>query len=215
MKKLLIDKTMKKATLLLIFFVTKSLISISGQENTDTLKTKRYHCPLTIELSYSPHYAFSFNPTAISRPFRDFWLGVDGRLVYKVDSERTSISIGVTYRRKKIVQPGSDNHDIATLLEFPIQVNYHLKKTVNRFDPYLKTSLRVCQFKVNYFGIWSEGVPSNYIDYLLLFDIGYGSNIKIGENFHVFFESALGYGLTDVLPNRAYLDFLIGLNLNL
>jgi len=206
---------MKNATLLLIVFMIKSLLTISGQENADTLKTERNHCPLSIELSYSPHYAFSFNPTNISRPFRDFWLGVNSRLIYKVDSERTSISIGVTYRRRKIVQVGLNNYDIATLLEFPIQLNYHLKKTVNKFDPYLKSSLRVCQFKVKYFGYWSEGVPSNYIDYLLLVDIGYGSNIKINQNFQVFFESSLGYGLTDVLPNRAYLDLLLGFKLNL
>ena len=206
---------MKKATLLLIVFVTNSLIVIFGQENGNTLKTELNHCPLSLELSYSPHYAFSFNPTTISRPFRDFWLGVNGRLVYKVDSERTSISIGVTYRRKKIVQTSPNNYDIATLLEFPIQVNYHLKKIVNTFDPYLKTSIRICQFKVNYFGYTGEGILSNYIDYLLLADIGYGSSIKINNNLHFFFESSLGYGVTDVLPNRAYLDLLLGFNFKL
>lgn len=203
---------MKKAVLLLIVFAIKPLISISGQVNADTLKTGRYHCPLSIELSYSPHYSFSFNPTNISRQFRYFWLGIDSRLVYKVDSERTSLSVGVTYRRKKIVQPGLDAYDIATLLEFPIQVNYHLKKDVDIFDPYLKSSLRVCQFKVNHFGYRGEEVLSNYIDYLLLVDIGYGSIIKIKDNFHVFFESGLGYGLTDVLPNRTYFDLLLGIS---
>ncbi|MGD0757132.1 MAG: hypothetical protein ABR927_18970 [Bacteroidales bacterium] len=206
---------MKKTALLLFIFATTSLLTISGQENADTLKTERNYSPLSIELSYSPHYAFSFNPTTISRPFRDFWLGVSGRLVYKVDSERTSISIGVTYRRKKIVQSSPGNYDIATLLEVPIQVDYHLKKIVDKFDPYLKSSLRVCQFKVNYIGYTEGAIPSNYLDYLLLVDIGYGSTIKINKNLHVFFESSLGYGLTDVLPNRAYLDLLIGINLNL
>ena len=206
---------MKKATLVLIVFVTSSLIIIFGQENGDTLKTELNHCPLSIELSYSPHYAFSLNPTTISRQFRDFWLGVNGRLVYKVDSERTSISIGVAYRRKKIVQLSPNSSENARLLEFPIQVNYHLKRAVNKFDPYLKSSLRICQFKVNYFGYWSENVRSNYVYYLLLVDVGYGSTIKINENFHIFFESSLGYGLTNVLPNRAYLDLQIGFNLNL
>lgn len=206
---------MKKATLLLIVFVINSIRIISGQEIGDTLKTELKQSPLSIEVSYSPHYAFSFSPTSISRPFRDFWLGVNGRLVYKVDSERTSISIGVTYRRKKIVQTSPDNYDIATLLEFPIQVNYHLKETVSTFDPYLKTSIRVCQFRVNYFGYSGEGIRSNYIDYLLLADIGYGSSIKISNNLHFYFESSLGYGVTDILPNRAYLDLLLGFNLKL
>jgi len=206
---------MKKAIILLIVFVANSLIIISGQENGDILKREPNHYPLSLELSYSPHYAFSFTPTTISRQFRDFWIGVNGRLVYKVDSERTSISIGVTYRRKKVVQTNSNSYDVATLLEFPIQVNYHLKKIVNNFDPYLKTSVRICHIKVNHFGYTGEGIQSNFIDYLLLADIGYGSLIKINNKLHFFFESSLGYGVTDVLPNRAYLDLLIGLNLKL
>ena len=206
---------MKKTLLLLIFFVIKSLSAISGQENSNPSKTEQDHSPLSIELSYSPHYAFSFNPTSISRPYRDFWLGVNGRLVYKVDSERTSISTGVTYRRKKVTASGPDTYGIVTMLEFPIQVDYHLKKTVNKFDPYLKSSLRVCRFKVNYSGYREQGFLPDYLDYLLLADIGYGSVIRINKNFHVFFEASLGYGFTNVLPNRAYADLLVGIKFNL
>jgi hypothetical protein len=211
---------MKDALLLSTFLLIASFLSIFGQDNKNLNRFDGSHSPWSVSFSYSPHYAFSFNPPDNSQQYNFFLLGFNGRVDRKINSERVSISFGVNLRNKYIDYYNPDRQEKVTLIEFPFQVNYHLKKTVDNFDPYIKSSLRICCFKSNYYGnsqpsIIGGIVNTNYIDYLPLLDIGYGSFLRIYNNLNLLLESNLGYGLTNILPNRAYFDLLIGIKFNL
>jgi hypothetical protein len=187
-------------------------LTVSGQENLNSNGNDQNHSPWSVSLSYSPHFAFSFNPDVNSRPYRDFLFGFNGRLDRKLEAERVTISFGVNFRNKIINHNSPDKKENVTLLEFPIQVNYHLKKTADKFDPYLKSSLRLNRIKSHYYG---NDWPEDYIDYQPSIDIGYGSFIKIYKNLDLLLESCLGYGFTRSFPNQAYFDLLIGIKFNL
>ena len=205
---------MKNVFLISTFIFIASFLTVSGQENAHSNGNDQNNSPWSVSLSYSPHFAFSFNPDANSRLYRDFLFGFNARFDRKLEAERVTISFGVNFRNKNINHKSTDIKENMTLFEFPIQVNYHLKNTVDRFDPYLKSSVRLCRFKSNYD---QAGVVVNpiYVDYQPFIDIGYGSFIKIYKNLNLLLESSLGYGLTNSFPNRAYFDLLIGIKFNL
>ena len=208
---------MKNAFLLSTVLLMASFLTVSGQENANSNGNDKNHSPWSVSISYSPHFAFSFNPDVNSQPYSDFLFGFNGRFDRKLEAERVTISLGVNFRYKNINHNSPVNKENVTLLEFPIQVNYHLKKSVDKFDPYLKSSIRLRRFKSNYDGVVQAigVVNTNYIDYQPGIDIGYGSFIKIYKNLDLLFESSLGYGLTNSFPNRAYFDLLLGIKFNL
>ena len=193
--------------------MTFPYLTISGQEIVDTSNLYKNHSIWSISLSYSPHYAFSFTPTDNSQLYRYYLFGFNGKVDRKNDAERISLSLGVNFRKKEIIEYNPDNQQKVILLEFPFQVNYHLKESIDRFDPYLKSSIRICYFKIMYFYDSEPGLIYLPVraDYLPFIDIGYGSFYKINKRIGFLFESNLGYGITDSFPNRVYFDLLFGL----
>lgn len=207
---------MKKPKLILILLLAGSTLTVFGQEIPE--KNERSHSPWSIVLvAYSPHYAFSFNPTYISRPYRKYPMGFSGRIEFRQDSERVSVSLGVNFRKKSIRHLNPDFTENVNLIELPIQVNYHLRKSTGRFDPYLLASFRLCHFKSDNYSTSEPGFITRgmYDDYLPAIGVGFGTMIRFNEGLRMVMESNIGYGLSDAFPNRGYIDILIGINLKI
>jgi hypothetical protein len=209
---------MKNAIVLLTLALLFSPSNISGQEVPDTNVNKPDKSTWSVSISYSPHFTFSFDPSATYQHYKIFLSGFNVRVDRKPDSGRVSVSLGFNVRYKTIDYSNPARTENVTFLEFPVQVDYHLKKSANRFDPYLKTSLRICYFKseFNHDRQPDDPFANNIIsDYLPLVDIGIGSFIRITDRMYLLLESDIGYGLTKLLPNRVYADLMIGIKFNL
>lgn len=186
--------------------------SISAQVVGNSRENDLKQSPISLELSYPPHFGFAFQPGADKHSYGSLLAGISIRLVYKVDSERTSLSFGTTFRQKKIARTGAGNNWTLSMLEFPLQLNYYLRKNHTDFDPYLKSSVRVCRFRMNNYQLTDPGLTSFFTDYAALMDIGCGMYIRMNHSFRFFFESSLGYAITNALPNRGSFDLMVGLN---
>jgi hypothetical protein len=208
---------MKNTIVLLTWILLFSTVNISGQEKPDTIENKPGTSPWSVSVSYSPHITFSFDPSATYQSYKVFLSGFNVRIDRKPVSERVSVSLGFNARCKTIDYSNPSRTEKVTFLEFPVQINYHLQKVVGKFDPYLRTSLRICYFRseFNHDRVPGELSDNLISDYLPLVDIGIGSFIKITNRMHLLLESNIGYGLTKLLPNRAYADLLIGIKFNL
>ena len=208
---------MKNLLVLSILLINCPFLSVFCQETSNKTKNVSELSPISIDLSYSTRYAFDFNKLRETGPYRLYLNGFNFRLVYKIDTERVSISIGVGYRKKDIFLHNPNDEVRIAMLYFPIQLNYHLKKRVDKFDPYIKSSLRVCydHEKYNYSIVDIEKIREpEYTGIGLVADIGYGSIVKVYKDFHLFFESSIGYSLTNNFPNRAYIDLYLGVKIN-
>jgi len=205
---------MKHSIIFIVILITFPFLTISAQELVDTsILNSKNKSTWSISFSYSPHCAFSFTPKDDSKLYRFFLQGFNGKIDRKTDSERVSFSFGINFRKKDIVDYDHDNQQKVRILEFPFQFNYHLKKSINKYDPYIKSSIRLSYFKIMYFYDSEPGViylPER-ADYLPFIDIGFGSFNKINKKIDLLFESNLGYGITDAFPNRLYFDLLLGL----
>lgn len=208
---------MKNTIVLLTLLLLFSPVNISGQEEPDTIEKKPGASPWSVSISYSPHFTFSFDPSATFQSYKVFLSGFNFRVDRKPDSARVSVSLGFNARFKTIDYSNPARKEKVTFIEFPVQVNYHLNTSADKFDPYLRASLRICYFKSEFDHDRVPGIASNnkISDYLPLVDIGVGSFIKITNRMHLLLESGIGYGLTKLLPNRAYADLLIGIKFNL
>jgi hypothetical protein len=208
---------MKNLLVLSIWLLNSPFLSAYSQETINQTKNVSKLSPISIDMSYSPRYAFDFNKLRETGPYRLYLNGFNCRLVHKIDSERVSISIGVGYRKKDIFLHNPNDEVRIAMFDFPIQLDYHLKKKADKFDPYIKSSLRVCydKEKYNYSIVDIENVrESEYTGIGLIADIGYGSIVKVYKDFHLFFESSIGYSLTNNFPNRAYIDLYLGIKIN-
>jgi hypothetical protein len=209
---------MKNTIVLLTWLVLFSPVNIHGQEEPDTSENKPWTSPWSVSLSYSPHFTFSFDPSATYQSYKVFLSGFNVRVDRKPDSSRVSVSIGFNARFKTIDYSNPARTEKVTFLEFPVQVNYHLNTSADKFDPYLKATLRICYFKSEFNHDRQPGNPfvdNKISDYLPMVDIGIGAFIKLTNKIHLLLESDIGYGLTKLLPNRAYADLLIGIKFNL
>jgi hypothetical protein len=203
---------MKKAPLLFLICLPAFLASY-GQESTKDDLSIRQKSPWSVTFSYTPYFAFLSNSKTLSEENKIYPAGFNIAIDRKLRSERTGISLGFTYRIRNFYHTSTNSNRTYTLLEFPIQVKYHLKKVSSNFDPYLAPAIRICRYKEVYDNIDPPGSVSlpYSVDYLPIVDFGYGSIIRLNRNFDFLIENNIGYGLTKVLPNRCYIDLLAGL----
>jgi hypothetical protein len=208
-----VKNTIILASLLFSF----SLATVSGQEEPVQNGNKPTKSSWSVSLSYSPHFTFSFDPSATYQPYKTFFTSFNVRVDRKPDSARVSVSSGFNARFKTIDYSNPSRTEKVTFLEFPVQVNYYIRKAVDKFDPYLRASLRICYFRseFDHDRIPGELADNLISDYLPLLDIGAGCYIKINNRMDLLLESDIGYGLTNILPNRIYADVLAGIKFNL
>jgi len=206
---------MKNAFFLTTLLTIISFLNIAGQKATDQDRMKQSQRPWSFSMSYTPQITFSKNSSDSNEPYKYLLYGFNGRFDYRNINERVSISFGATFRQKPINVNNSNNQNL-TQFEFPVQVNYHLNKEVNKVDPYLKTTFKLTYLKEKYTR-QDPGTVSlaDGIYYSPSVAIGIGTVIKTGKNFSFILESDIGYGIINTLPNRGYTDLLIGIRYNL
>jgi len=202
---------MKRILVSLIILGFSSLLSTSGQEtiNSDPIISRS---SWSITFSYSPYLAFVSNSNEpLESDYRFYPMGFNASFDWRKESARLGLSLGATYRIKSISHSSGGINETVSFLEFPFQIKYHLKRVKSNFDPYLAPSIRLCRFESDYRDIDVLGsIAQPYIDYIPIVGLGVGSVTKITGKIDILFESNFGYGITKVLPNRAYIDFLIG-----
>lgn len=173
------------------------------------------HSHWAVSLAYAPRYAFSFNPDETSRLYRTYFLGFNLCIEQKIDTERVALSIGITYNGKH-VKNSSGFTNTVTILEFPIEVKYHLKKKADEIDQYLITALVVSSFRENRNGIDLSQVSIKvFREYSPIADLGYGFIVKPERNFALQVEARAGYAILNVFPDRWYINLNVGGRFNL
>jgi hypothetical protein len=181
--------------------------------------------PWTISFSYSPKidispWIYNLNDNYVS----SFSIKADHRILTKF-----SYSFGVVYNnsiqktwRLIFDAPGSEFSTKKTLiLEFPLQLNYHLRAPDKNFDLYLMTSLNNSYSHQNYYGEVYHGLPSDgefsikKSKYCLFYDIGLGTNINLSSSFSIIAETSIGFGLVYYTQKYRFFEGLIGLRYTL
>jgi hypothetical protein len=208
---------MRKEVLFLTLLFVISIEAVSGQETDKTRQS-----PWSITLGYAPTYNFNLSKYVPSEFDYFYFFGFAARADFKMFN-KISFSAGLNIRRKEkdylIFAPSDtwkpiwlDAHESRFLLEFPIQMNYHLLNSYKTFDPYLKIAVKNIYYNRKMNGKNQDGVISvNDNQYNLLADIGFGSSLRISNSFSLVVETNFGYCLIFDLQNRGYLDGLLGL----
>jgi hypothetical protein len=206
---------MKKSIYFSILLMITSMISISGQEIMPSEKS-----PWSISLLFAPKMGFDLFGSVPSGANESYLFSLDLRAENKFYAN-FSYSFGVNFNRnKKNVNevifdspfPGAKYKSVGYLIEFPLQINYHLIKNAKKLDPYIKMSLRNSILNLNTFGtIAGENISGKTYDYLLLYDLGFGSHFQINKTISVIIESCIGYGVVYYRPKFGYYEGLLGM----
>jgi hypothetical protein len=191
------------------------MISISGQEIIPSEKS-----PWSISLSFSPKLGFNLNGYASSDIDESYLFSLDLRAEHKF-SDNFSYSFGVNFNRNDMdfneiifdgFGAGQRYKSVRYLVEFPLQINYHLISNAKRIDPYLKMSLRNSYFHHSTVGtLGNEPISEKTSDYHLFYDLGFGSHFQINKKISIILESCIGYGVVYYKRKFGYFEDLLGM----
>lgn len=181
--------------------------------------------PWAISFSFSPKFDISPPHYAPNDNFVSaFSLKADHRILTKL-----SYSYGIVYNNSilktmRLIFDGLGS-ELSTnkilILEFPLQLNYHLRATAKKFDPYLMTSLNNSYSHQNYYGKAYHGLPSDgefsikRSKYCLFYDIGLGTIISLNSSFSLIAETRVGWGLVYYTQKYRFFEGLVGLRYTL
>jgi hypothetical protein len=99
-----------------------------------------------------------------------------------------------------------------SLLEIPVQVNYHLLGGSHRLDPYFKAGIRYTYDHLTSVMTSFEGTETTYDnDSYFLADAGVGAYFRIKDNFSAIGEISYGIGINHFYSDFRYVETLIGL----
>jgi hypothetical protein len=208
---------MKKMIFFSIFLIITLTVIVSAQDS----KTS-HSSPWTISLSYSPKHGLNLFDSYTFYPYKSYFFSLDLKAEKRL-SDKFSYSLGIDFNRnhENISQiifdaPAQITKAKSYLIEFPIQINYYIITNPKNIDPYIKMSLRN-----SYLYFSSEGtIGDNPIliknsDYILFYDLGFGSNFKINDKISIMIESSIVYGLIYKRNSFNYWDGLIGIRYTL
>jgi len=204
---------MKRRMLILISVLTVFNLILNGQ---DTLTIK----PWSVSLSYAPKFEIwrPLNPTN-DIFFKSFEISVNKKL-----SQHFSFGVGINYQNLNKYGHSLDletgiERDIKTnytYLDFPIQINYHFLNDPKKIDPYVKAAF-INSYYHEYFE--ETGIDyyksDSYAKYLILWDLGIGSFLKINNRLSIMCQVSLGFGINHYNPQYTFFKSQIGLSYNL
>ena len=208
---------MRKTIYFSILLIITSMISVSGQEIMPSEKS-----PWAISISFSPKLGFNLIGYASSDIDESYLFSLDLRAEHKF-SDNFSYSFGVNFNRNDMdfneimfVDFGTGQRQryksVRYLVEFPLQINYHLISNAKKIDPYLKMSLRNSYFHHYTVGtIGSEPISEKTSDYRLFYDLGFGCHFQINKNISIITESCIGYGVVYHNSKFDYYEDLLGI----
>mgnify|MGYP000947742773 FL=1 len=203
-------------TLLILYFHT----TLSGQNlnsNNNNYWAISFSFSPKIDIS-PPYYAPNDNFVPA------FCLKADHRILTKF-----SYSFGVEYNNwilntERLIFDGLGS-EISTnkiaILEFPIQLNYHLSGFDKMFDPYLMTSLNNSYSHQDYSGEAYNGFPDDgefsikRSKYCLFYKLGLGTNIRLSSSFSLIAETSVGLGLVFYTTKYIFTEGQIGIRYTL
>lgn len=201
-------------SLLLIFY---SATIIKGQVSENKMRF-----PWSVSLAYSPKFE-------IKRPLnsfpRVFFKGFNITTDHKIYNH-FSVSLGLNYTQKtenftsrllEGANPGpKDLYWYTSFLELPIQLNYHLKSSSNKLDPYIKTSFRNVFYHTRFY-TESPQYPytESYDVYYIFSDLGFGTYLKLKNSLSVMFQASLGVAVKYDTRQYNYFEGLVGLRYTL
>jgi hypothetical protein len=203
-------------TLLVLYFPT----TLSGQNlesNNDHYWAISFSFSPKIDIS-PPYYAPNDNFVPA------FCIKVDHRILTKF-----SYSFGVEYNNwilntERLIFDGLGSEistNKITILEFPIQLNYHLSGFDKMFDPYLMTSLNNSYSHQDYSGKAYNGLPDDgefsikRSKYCLFYKLGLGTNINLSSSFSLIAETSVGFGLVFYTTKYIFVEGQIGIRYTL
>ena len=206
---------MKKSIYFALILIISSFVCSSGQDSSSNDKA-----PWSISFSYSPKIDLSpyyyYNEKYVSA----YNLKTDHKI-----TDKFSFSFGVIYNHwihnTKLALSDPPGTVISTIkiliLEFPVQLNYHLRDSDKKFDPYLKMSINNSYSLQNYYGeayYWlpTDG-PFSYkrSKYCLFYNAGLGTNIKLSPSFSLVAETGVGFALVYYIKKYIFLEGQAGI----
>jgi len=207
----------KKYALISILFVLALMVRVEGQDAISQDLSK-----WSVSFSVSPQFEV---PEYDSFAGESFLVSFDNKFNYRF-KDHFSLTFGLGFSFKK-----SDYLDInfnglsyesenifekVYLFEFPLQLNYHFRKSPKQIDPYFKIGLKNACYYYDYESYSSQVQFKTYsIKYSILLDVGIGSYLRISDRISFIYEASIGVGINYYVPGYIYFEGLAGLSYTL
>jgi hypothetical protein len=208
---------MRKLSVISLLLIFYSATNIKGQDSENKMRF-----PWSVSLSYSPKFE-------IRRPLnsfpRTFFKGFNISSDHKIYNH-FSVSLGLNYNQKtenfssrlpEGANPGPmDVYWYTSFIELPIQLNYHLRSSSNKLDPYIKTSFRNIFYHTRFY-MASPQYPytESYDDYYIFSDLGFGTYLNLKSRLSLMFQTSFGVAIKYHTRQYNYFEGLVGLRYTL
>lgn len=204
-----------------LFTLTLLLLGTIHIVNGQTKEHSSY--PWSFSFSYSPKInASKFKNNLNSGEF-SYFTSFDHKFDHRV-TNNLAVSFGIDFNRyifnQKFttfygIEPGiREIYHRTMLMELPLQLNFHLRDTSKVFNPFFKAAYRNAFHYENIEHSYGY-VHYELIRYFSFIEVGFGSYLKLSNNFSLIYETSFGYGLNYKSPHYYYVEGLIGVRYTL